>query len=176
MAVQLLLSKASIVLYLAASVLMEEQLSIKVAGQLPEQSLQVSVAPLEGHVVHSNLQQQHNSMSASKYCMRGEEKKDVHSIARTTGTVCTATCRRHKHDLARLLIPSSYSMHGTQRLMRAAYFANVTRSMCGSSHQVLCTATATPSTTTCIHHSQEAVRYIATIVKPQESSHNLPLT
>lgn len=42
--------------YLAASILMEQQLCVQVALLLPEQLLKIIIAPLEGNIVHSNLQ------------------------------------------------------------------------------------------------------------------------
>lgn len=35
---------------------MEQQLCVQVALLLPEQLLQIIIAPLEGHIMHSNLQ------------------------------------------------------------------------------------------------------------------------
>jgi hypothetical protein len=40
---------------------MEKQLCVKVALLLPEQLLQIIVAPLEGDVVHSNLREKKNT-------------------------------------------------------------------------------------------------------------------
>jgi hypothetical protein len=65
--------------HLAAAILVEQKLSIQVALLLTEEVLQILVAPLERHVVHSNLQ--HKGKKDSVRC-----QLDLHQRARQAST------------------------------------------------------------------------------------------